>query len=163
MQFFGFYIPTFVFAAINLLILYLFLRKILFKPVSQFMENRTRSIKESIENAEAQKAEASELKRKYEEQLKSARAEGEKIIAEARSKAEREHDALAAAAKKEVEGILAKAREEIDHEREQMLREVRGQVAGIALAAATKVIQANMDTESNRKLVDKFMDEAGVA
>ena len=163
MQFFGFYIPTFIFAAINLLVLYLFLNKILFKPVTNFMENRARSIKESLENAETQRNEAGELKRKYEEQLKSARVEGEKILAEAHAKAEREHDAIAIAARKEAEGILEQAREEIDREHDQMLKEIRGQVAGIALAAATKVIQANMDTESNRVLVDKFMNEAGVA
>jgi F-type H+-transporting ATPase subunit b len=163
MHFFGFYIPTFIFAALNLLVLYLILKKILFKPVTNFMENRTRTIKESLENAETQRNEAGELRRKYEEQLKSARVEGEKIIAESRAKAEREHDTSASSARKEAEGILAQAREEIEREHEQMLKEIRGQVAGIALAAASKVIQANMDTESNRVLVDKFMNEAGVA
>lgn len=163
MEFFKFYIPTFVFAALNLLVLYWFLRKFLFKPVTKVMSNRTNSIRESLENAEKQKTEAFELKQKYENQIRAAREDGEKIIAEARAKADREQASIIAAARQESEDILSKAREEIEHERVQMFKEVKGQVAGIALAAASKVLEANMDTEANKILVDKFIDEAGAA
>lgn len=149
--------------ALSLIILYVVLRKILFKPVTQFMENRIKSIKDSIENAEKQKTEAGELKQKFENQLKTARAEGDKIIAEARIKAEREYERITGAAKEESENILRKAREEIEREREQTLRDIRSQVVGLALTAASKVIEANMDTDSNRVFVSKFIDEAGAA
>jgi F-type H+-transporting ATPase subunit b len=153
----------FLIVFINLAILYFILRKLLFKPVTQFMENRTNSIKNSIEDAEKKKAEAAEMKAAYEEQLRGAKAETEKIMNEAVLKAGREHEKLVAEARQEAENILARAREEIEFERIQMLKEVRGQVAGLALAAASKVMEANMDTESNRVLVDKFIDEAGAA
>ena len=153
----------FILVALNLIIFYVVLRKILFKPVTEFMEKRTNSIRDSIDNAEKAKAEAEELKRKYEEQLRNARSEGEKIIEEARAKATKEYDRLVAEAKTETSGILDRAREEIERERTQMLKDIRGQVAGLALAAASKVIEANMDNESNKALVDRFIDEAGAA
>lgn len=153
----------FILVALNLIFLYIVLRKLLFKPVTDFMENRRNSIKNSIEDAAKQRTEASEMKRSYEEQLKGAKAEGESIVNEAVQKAGREHDKLVAEARQEAESILARAREEIEHERAQMIKEVRGQVAGLALAAASKVMEANMDTESNRVLVNKFIDEAGAA
>ena len=153
----------FIFAALNLLILYIVLRKILFKPVTKFMEDRTNSIKEAIDNAEKNKADALELKQKYEDQLKAAREEADSILSDARARASREYDAIIASAKKDAEAVLDRAREEIDRERNQMLRDIRGQVAGLALAAASKVIEANMDNERNRALVDKFIDEAGAA
>ncbi len=149
--------------ALNLIILYTVLRKLLFKRVTEFMENRTKSIKDSLENADKVKAEADELRLQYENQLKSARDKGDKIIEEARVKAEKESDRIIAAARQESESILAKAMEQIEQERTQMLKEIRGQVAGLALAAASKVIEANMDTEANRALVDRFIDEAGAA
>ena len=153
----------FILVALTLVLFYVVLRRVLFKPVTEFMENRTKSIKDSIENAEKAKSEAGELKAKYEEQLKSARSEGERLVEEARARAGREHDRLVTEAKSEAEKILAQAREEIERERKEMLRDIRGQVAGLALAAASKVIEANMDTESNRALVDRFIDEAGAA
>lgn len=149
--------------ALNLIILYAVLRKLLFKRVTEFMENRTKSIKDSIESAEKARAEAGELKLQYENQLNTARDKGEKIIEEARIKAEKESDRIIAAARQQSESILAKAMEEVEQERLQMLKEIRSQVAGLALAAASKVIEANMDTEANRALVDRFIDEAGAA
>jgi F-type H+-transporting ATPase subunit b len=153
----------FLIVFLNLVVLYLVLRRLLFKPVTQFMENRTKMIKDSIDNAEKVKIEALDLKHEYEEQLKTAKAKGDKIIADTRAKAEKDYDGMIVQAKKESETILTQAREEIEREREQMLKDIRSQVASIALAAASKVIEANMDTESNRVLVGKFIDEAGAA
>lgn len=153
----------FLIVALNLLILYFILKKILFKRVTEFMENRTKSIKDALDNADKAKADAAELRQKYEVQIRTAKDEADRIISEANVKAGKEYDAVLSAAKKDAEGILAKAREEIERERTQMLKDIKGQVAGLALAAATKVIETNMDTEANRALVDKFIDEAGAA
>jgi F-type H+-transporting ATPase subunit b len=153
----------FIIVALNLILFYIVLRKLLFKRITDFMENRTNSIRSSLDDAAKQKAEAAELKQSYEDKLRSAKTEGETIVNEAVLKAGREHDRLVAEARQEAEAILAKAREEIEHERAQMIKDVRGQVAGLALAAASKVMEANMDTESNKVLVNKFIDEAGAA
>lgn len=159
----NFYVPTFVLVAVNLLVLYMILKRVLFKPVTQFMENRTKAIRDSLAQADRAKIEASEIQGRYEVQLKEARQEAARIIEEARTRGHREYETLLAAAKTDAEALLERTREEIQRERESMLREIRGQVAGLALAAASKVIEANMDTESNRRLVAKFIDEAGAA
>ncbi len=156
-------ITTAIFTVINLLILYFFLRKILFKRVTEFMENRTRSIKDSIENADMSKAEASKLKQQYEDQIRNAKNEADKILNDARARANKEYDAILSAAKKDAEGILARAREEIEREREQMVKDVRGQVTGLALTVASKVLEANMDNEKNKALAEKFINEVGAA
>jgi F-type H+-transporting ATPase subunit b len=152
-----------IMAALNLVILYLILRKLLFKRVGEFMEKRAQSIRDSIKEAETQKAEAQEMKRAYEEQLGSAKSEAEKIMREAMTAAERERTKLILEAKKEAESILDKARERIEEERARMLKDMQTQIASLALAAASKVLEANMDTESNRVLVEKFIEETGVA
>lgn len=155
--------PTFIWTIFNLIVLYIILKKILFKPVTQFMENRSNSIKRDLENAEKSKAEAAELKQRYENQLKAAGQEADRILNNARSRADEEYKAIISSARKEAEAILAKTREELKLERQQMLRNVKSDVAVLALAAASKVLEANMDTESNRQLVNKFIDEAGAA
>jgi F-type H+-transporting ATPase subunit b len=149
--------------AVNLLILYAALRKFLFKPITTFMEKRSNAIRDSIDHAEKAKADALELKQQYEDQLAAARKEAAQIIEEARGKAAREYERIIGAAKKEAEGILIRAREEITRERADMLREARNQIASLALAAASKVMEANMNNESNRALVDRFIEEEGAA
>lgn len=153
----------FIMAFINLLVLFFFLRKFLFKPIMKFMDDRTKSIEDSIADAEKQKADALEMKTSYEAQLKNAKSESKEIINSAVTKAAALQETMAAEAQQQAEEILAKAREEIQLEREQMLKGVRSEVASLALAAASKVLEANMNTESNRVLIDKFIDEAGAA
>ena len=143
--------------------LYFVMKKILFKPVTDFMENRQNSIQNSIDSAEQQKAEAFEMKQNYENQLKEAKAEGLKIIEELTAKANRVHDNIIEDAKLESQTIMTNARKDIENEREQMLKEIRNEIASLALSAASKVMEDNMNTKENRALVDKFLDEAGVA
>lgn len=153
----------FILVFINLLVLYFFMRKFLFKPVTQFMENRTKAIKDSIDNAERAKGEASDLKLKYEEQLRASKNEADQIINDAKARANKEYEAILSNARKDAEGILTRAREEVERERAQMLKDVRSQVTGLALVVASKVVEANMDNEKNRVLAEKFIDEAGAA
>jgi F-type H+-transporting ATPase subunit b len=134
---------TWLITFINLIVFYILMKKFLFKRVTQFMDNRTKSIKDSIDNAEKSKAEAAELKTQYAEKLHSAKVEADNILNEARSRAGKEYEEIVANARIEAENILAKAREEIDR-KEELLKDVKSQVAGLALAAASKVLEANM-------------------
>ena len=127
------------------------------------MERRTQAIKDSIADAEKQKAQAAELKLRYEKQMSEAKDNGEKIIAEAMEKAARESDKIISEAKREASFMIQNAQEEIQREREQMLKEIKNQVADLAIMAASKVIESNMNTKKNRKLVDEFLDREGVA
>ena len=153
----------FIFAALSLIILYIILRKILFKPVMTFMDNRTKSIQDAIDESERQKAEAEKLRQQYEAQMKTAKAEGERIRSEATADAGRTADKLIEEAKQTAHAMLADARAEIENERMKMLKEVRSEVASLALQAASKVLEADVNNENSRALVDKFLDEAGVA
>ena len=70
------------FTLLNLLILYCILKKFLFKPVTNFIDNRNNKIQETIDAANATRAEVDELKLQYQEQLRGAGEEGKKIIEE---------------------------------------------------------------------------------
>jgi len=154
-----FYLPSALFVVINLLILYFILKKMLFKPVTKFMEHRSKSISDTIEDANSKKASAEELRVKYEEKLQQIQAESDGIIDESRNKGIREYDTMMAKARADYDSMMEKARETIEKERQDMLREVKNQVASLALAAASKLIESNMDNEANRKLVEAFIIE----
>lgn len=158
-----FSIETFVFTIINLLILYWIFKKLLFKPVTEFMEKRANGIKEMFENAESSKEQAETLKNELKEKLDKAVGDAQSIVEESRIKAEKQYEEILNKAKEDAKKLVEKAHKEIELERKAMIDELKAQIAGIALAAASKVVQKNMDTETNKKLVDKFIDEAGAA
>jgi F-type H+-transporting ATPase subunit b len=159
----SFHLPTFIFALVNLAILYFILKKILFVPVTKFMENRTKSIENNIQSAMNQRAEAESLKTEYENQLLNAKEQADVILKDASGRAAREYESIIAQAKEESQGLIDRTRADIENERRQMLKEVRNEVASLALAAASKIIEANMDNEKNRSLVEKFINEEGAA
>lgn len=156
-------IPTFVFVFINLLVLFFILKLILFKPVTKFMENRTNSIRQSLDHAQKATNEADALKAQYEDHLRQAGVDASKILSDARERAEREYATTLAAARTDAENMIVKAKEEIERERQQMKRDLKDQVASLALAAASKVLEANLDNESNKLIVEKFINEEGAA
>ena len=69
---------TFVFVAINLILLFLFMRKFLFKPITNLMEERKSSIEQGLKDAENAKIEAAEARKKYEEQSKNIKLDADK-------------------------------------------------------------------------------------
>lgn len=159
----GINFATIGFSIINLLILFLVLRWILFKPITNMMKTRTDKIKRNIADAESNKVEAERLKNEYKERLDKLKEEANTIISNAHQRAQAEAEELLKKAKYESELILTKAREEGEREVQKALEGVKNQVASLALQAATKVIQQNMDNDANRKLVEEFIDEVGAA
>jgi F-type H+-transporting ATPase subunit b len=155
--------PTFIWVAVNLIVLFIVLRKILFKKITQVLESRTQTIKANLDDAEKAKLEANDLRRSYEEQIKTIKKEAETILDSARVRGDKEYEALISDAQRRVSDMMLRANEEIERERQQLMKDVKNQVATLALVAASKVIEANMDNESNRTLVNKFIDEAGAA
>lgn len=154
---------TCVFAFLNFLILFFVLKKVLFKPVMNYMEQRSDEIANTIKDSEEAKASAEQLKADYEAQLKNAKADGQKIIDEMTERANNYYDSTVAKAEAESRDIIARAKEDSEREHQKILQESKAEIAGLALAAASKVIGANMDNESNRKIIDKFLEETGAA
>lgn len=155
--------PTFIWVIVNLLILYFFLNKFVFSKLTNYMDARAQGIKDNLDSAEKSKSDSAKLLRDYEEQLRSARHEADIIIENARAKAAREYENILHEAKVDASNVITRATEEAEREKQRLLGEVKAYASGLALAAASKVLEANMDTAANRAIVDKFIDEAGVA
>ena len=154
---------TFIFAAINLFLLYLFVNKFLFKRLGGFMEARSESIAADIEKGRELKAEGEEYRLKYEQILSEGAEEGKRIVAEARDRAEKEYAEILARAKKEAEWILSKAKEEGQLRQEKIAEGLKADVAELSIIVASKIIEANMDNAANREMVRKFLDKEAAA
>jgi len=159
----SFNIWTFSFSIINIIILFLLLKWILFKPITNLMNARVERIKKNITDAQNNKSETEKIKNDYKDQLDKLKDESNTIINNAHQKAQVEVEDLIKKAKLEAELILQKAKEEGEREVEKALEAVKSQVANLVIQTASKVIQKNMDTDTNRKLIEEFIDEVGAA
>lgn len=125
------------------------------------MESRTAEIENNLKDAEDQKQKASELTAQYEEKLQGAHAEAAQIVSEARQRGQREYDAILKTAGQDAQKEQERARADMEREREEMLRGVQENVTELVLLTASKLSQKELDEESDRKLVDSFLSEAG--
>ena len=89
---------TMIFAWCNLLVLYLFLKKLLFKPIKNMIDSRQKEIDDMYSDAENSRSSAASLKAEYEEKIERANEESEEILKKAVRKAQlREEEILAEA------------------------------------------------------------------
>ncbi|MCC5909653.1 MAG: F0F1 ATP synthase subunit B [Clostridiaceae bacterium] len=152
---------TFVFTIVNFLIIFYVLRHYLFRPVTEFMENRTKGIETSIEEAERKNKEAETLKEQYEEKLMSIKKERETIINEATKRAKTQSDEIIKSAKGEATKIIERGRQDIERERQKTVNELKDQISTLAIMAATKVVEEEMDQKAHEKMIQQFIEEVG--
>lgn len=149
------------FTLANTIILFLILRKILFKRVLKVIDDRNEEIRLNIEKGEKAKAEGLKFKSEYESKVEEAQNEGQMIIDFAKKRAEKKSEQIISDAKNEAVLIKEKASIDIDRERQQTLNDAKNQISDIAIMAASKVIESDIDKSKHEKLIDDFISEIG--
>lgn len=150
-----------VFTIINLLVLYILMKKFLFGPLMNVIDQRKELIAHQLEDAKKQEDEAKGLKEQYEGALRSAKEESWKIVEQARQEAKAQADRSIEEANAKADAILLKAQEDIRAERDNVMRQMQGEVASLAMEAASKVIGKSGSAEQNAALYDEFLRKAG--
>lgn len=146
---------------VNLIVFFLILKKILFQPVMGMIEKREQMINEQIKDAEQKSTQAGQLKEKYENELKNANQEAAQIVKTAKERGKEEYQRILKNADADAAKVIADANKTIETEKEKAMQGIQNEVAKMAIAAASKVIQENVDQASNEKILDDFLKEAG--
>ena len=152
-----------VWVIINLLVLYLLLKKFLFKPVCKMMDERSAKIQSDLDGAAQAKADAEKMKSDYEAEIADAHSQAVEITNKAKAQAGRECDLMLENARAESAKIMKEAEKSIANEKEKAMDDAKYQIADLAILAAAKVIKKNVGGDSDRETVDEFLSEVGAA
>lgn len=139
-------------------ILLVLLWRLAFPAIVKSVEDRERRIQKQLEDAEKANAEAQRLLEEHKKQIAAARTEAQDILAKAKTISQKERETLLAKAREEYDTLLGRARKDIDAEKEKAILALRREAVELSIAAASRVIEANLDTEANRKLVGDFLE-----
>ncbi len=142
-------------------ILFLLLKKFAFGPISNVLEKRADSIKESLEKAEETRVEAERLLDEYKEQMAAARLEAGKIVDQSRKAAESMKEEIVAKANDEAAQVIEKAREAIEAEKQAAMVELQSSVADLSVAVAGKLLGEKLSPADHAALIDKYLSEVG--
>jgi F-type H+-transporting ATPase subunit b len=150
-----------LFSLINLLIIYVILKKFLFKPVQNILATRRQQVEDIYGEAQQKRDSAESMRREYEEKLASARDEADGIVRSAQQTAQRRSDAMVSEAAEQVSHMKQKAASEIAQEKKQMLSDVRSEISDIAVEIATRIVGREVRKEDHESFVDEFIRNVG--
>ena len=152
-----------VFQVINFLLLLYLLNRFLFKPLLGRLDERSEKIGKGLEDAETAARDRELARAEREAAVSEARKEAADMLASANKIATDTRNEILAKAREEAEKVSARARDEIVAEKERAMSELRAHVADLALDAATKLVRAEMDGATQRRMVEEFLAEAPAA
>ena len=152
---------TMIFAWCNLLVLYLFLKKLLFKPVKNMIDSRQKEIDDMYSDAEKSRESAATLKAEYEEKLELANEESEEILKKAVRKAQLKEEEILAEANAKAARTLERATEQVELEKKRAINEVKNEVSDMAISIAAAVIERDVKEDEHKALIDEFICQIG--
>jgi F-type H+-transporting ATPase subunit b len=155
----GLMIWTLVIFGITLFIL----KRYVFGPLGAAIEKRRADIAASIEEAERNRDEATQLLEDYKVRLAEARKEADRLREQGRKEGERLQAEIVSDAQGQRERVLSDAEQQIQAQARAAASGIRDDVVQLALLAAEKVSRRSLSDEEHRKLIEQAIDEADLS
>ena len=156
----GINLSTLIAQIINFVILFALLFVVAYKPILRMLDERSRKIKESMEQSEQIKEQSALAEEEVKKQIEAVRQQGQEKIAQYTRTGEEIRQKAQEEAKAEADALIARARAEIQREHDEAIDELRKEFADLTILAAEKVIERELDKESHRSLIDKVLEES---
>lgn len=145
----------------NLLIMFLILKKLLYKPLQKVLDARRAAVDKVYADADEAKAAALADKAEWETRVQGANAEAERIVKAAEASGERREEEIVGEATRKAEGILRRAQAEAELERRKADEEIRREIVDVSSVLAEKMLAREIREEDHRELIDSFINEVG--
>lgn len=152
-----------IFQIVNTVVLFLLLKHFLFVPVKTFMDERTKTIEDTIKSAEAKEEEAKLLYDEYMLKIGNAHDEGRKIIKESTKLADEKSEKIILGSKADAAKMIEKANNDIALEKKRVLNDIKGEISDMAVQIASKVVEKDINGADHEKLINEFIETMGDA
>lgn len=150
-----------IISLLNLLLLFLIIKKFLFGPVKNVLQKRQQEIDEKYELAEKANTDAQENKEKWEEKLNDAKDEADSIIKTATMNASKRSDKIIAEAKDKADSIMRQAENDIILERKKSEDSIKKEIVDVSAALTEKMLNREINENDHRAIIDSFIKEIG--
>ena len=155
----SFSVPDIVFQWLNLLVIFLVVKKFLFKPIKGIIEKRQNEVKDMYLRAEQAEKKAQSLEVQYTELLIKARLEAAEIVKNATEASHAKADAIVEQAKVKAMELLEKTQIQIQREKDESLRDAFNKVSDVVLITASKFMEKEMTMDDHKEIIEKILDD----
>lgn len=156
--------PVTLIAQICNLFIQLFLAKKFFlDKVKAVLDQRREAADREITDARSAKEEALTIKATYEENMRQAKAEAASLLTQAQKTASARSEEIIGQAQAQAAQLKEKAAAEIAQEKKKAINDAKDEISGISMAIAEKVVERQLNTADQQKLIDQFINNLGDA
>ena len=152
---------TALFTLANTILLFLVLKKFLFKPVMKMITDRQKEIDDMYDEAGAAKANAKALEAEYQKKLSVASETGERMVKEAVARGQAREEEIIRQANADAAAIMDKAAADIAMEKKKAVNDAKDEISGLAMAIAEKVVGRELKAADQQDLIDSFIADLG--
>jgi len=154
---------TIIFQICNLLILFVLVKKFLWKRVMAVLDARQKELDGIYDAAGKDRQDAAQMKEEYTERMSAARDEADRLVRNAVDNAQNRGDAIVKEAQAEAAHMKQKAENEIEQEKRKAYSELMGEISGMAADIAGRMVEREINADDHRELVEEFIKSAGEA
>ena len=145
----------------NLTLLYLGLKKFLYKPVKAVLENRKAAIAKYYAEAEESRNSANAARDEYAAKLATAHGKADEIIHDATVIANRRGDKIVAEAREKAEEIVRQGELEANMEKKKAMASIRRDITDVSAAMTEQLLKREMKEGDHRNMIDEFLKGVG--
>ena len=146
---------------INLVLLFLILKKFLYKPVKKMLEKRKAELDSQYESAKKAEEEGESYKKEWEATLQTADEKASEILANATENAKRHGERLIMEAEEKADGIIRVAKSEAELEKRKATEEVKREIVEVSGAIAEKMLEREINQQDHHALIESFIEKIG--
>ena len=150
-----------IWAVISFVIVFSLLAWKAWPAIKKALQDREDKIRADLERAEAARTEAETQLGDYERQLADARAEAGRIIEEARQAADQVRKDLIAKAESDAADLRMRAGDDIRLATDRAMADLQSRVADLSIELAEKVVEKNLDRETQIQLIENYINNVG--
>lgn len=154
------YVRDFCVQLCSTLIIFLLVRFLLWKPITNMLEQKREAADKELEEAKAKNESAALLEADLKEQLSKAQYEVKSILDNAQMEANAHREEIINDAKAEAKRRLDKAQVEIDQEIKNKQQEIQDMIVTTAFAAATRILEHEVDKDKYIQMVNEIIEGA---
>lgn len=162
MNLFYFYLPEEIFVALSFLVLVIVLKRIFWKPIIKMIEDRQQLVSNQLQDA----ADAQTIINKMQKQQATQNIELEQLAIEktkeAHEHAAQEYERIICEAREKAQAIINSGEEKAKRHYQQAIKDSKEAITSLALTATAAIVESSVDNTTNRTLINAILSRAGV-
>lgn len=142
---------------VNFLILLFVLSRFVYRPLLKILRERSKTIEKSLRDAKDLEIEKRRMESERAQIFKNTEREARRLLEATRKEIEQERGEEIEKTKREVSKIMERSKQDLEGEKKRMMEEAEKEVAGLVILASSQLLRENIDSERNRRIVERTL------